>query len=88
MSGQKCSFAATAIVGPFEFHKLFDPCDTVCVKERRTLEFDTMHSGESVSARCRLCKRVFLAKPQGSEKTDDLILRIRELFEKHDCDLD
>jgi hypothetical protein len=47
-----------------------------------------MHSGESVSARCRLCKRVFLAKPQGSEKTDDLILRIRELFEKHDCDLD
>ncbi len=54
----------------------------------RELTFSKMTTGEPVTARCSLCKHVFIAKPHGNERHDVLIHRVREEFDAHDCNLD
>jgi len=55
---------------------------------KRELDFAPMMSDEPISARCSVCRQVFLEKPTGDDKTDDLLLRIHAKFEQHDCNLD
>jgi hypothetical protein len=54
----------------------------------RELTFSKMVTGQPVTARCSVCKRVFIAKPDGPGRTDDLLLRVRAEFEQHSCDAD
>lgn len=64
-------------------------CETWKMKRHaRELSFSTMTQGKTITARCSLCKRVFVAEPHGNERTDDLLLKIRAEFYAHDCNLD
>jgi hypothetical protein len=54
----------------------------------RELKFAKMVTSQPVSAQCSACKRVFVAKPGASDRTDDLALRIKAEFDRHDCNED
>ncbi len=54
----------------------------------RELNFSKVETGKPAMARCSACKRVFVAKPQGNERTDDLLLKIRAEFDAHNCNED
>jgi hypothetical protein len=54
----------------------------------RELTFSKMTTGEPVTGRCSVCKHVFIAKAHGNERHDVLVLRVREEFNAHDCNLD
>lgn len=54
-------------------------------KESRALQFATMITGEPLSARCSACHRVFIAIQRGTDRTDDLILKIKSEFNQHEC---
>jgi hypothetical protein len=55
---------------------------------KRELEFTSMEPGQAMTARCMACRRVFRAIPRIMEKADDIVLRIREQFDAHDCNED
>ncbi len=42
-------------------------------------------SSATPSARCTVCKRRFELQPKSGERADDIILRMREEFEAHNC---
>jgi hypothetical protein len=53
-------------------------------RHERTLKFDDM-TGKALAARCTLCHRVFIGKPNAGEATDDVLLRMRQEFDSHNC---
>jgi hypothetical protein len=52
----------------------------------RYLSFSNLETGRPVIAFCSLCGNRFEAHPQDSQRTDDLVLKIRAEFEVHVCD--
>ena len=57
-------------------------------KHNRELEFTEMLPGQTMTARCSICKRPFRDTPKAGERADTLALRMRLQFEAHDCDED
>jgi hypothetical protein len=54
-------------------------------KHPRELIFNRIEPGNEVSARCGACNRKFVATADREDRMDNLILRLREEFAKHDC---
>ena len=56
------------------------------LSQKRYLHFDNIDMDEpDISSRCSLCGRAFRAVPQGSERVDDVLLRIRREYDAHEC---
>jgi hypothetical protein len=52
----------------------------------RYLHFDNIDMDEPViSARCSRCSCEFAANPKAGERVDDVLLRIRDEFNAHEC---
>ncbi len=54
-------------------------------KQDRYLQFSLIEAGRPVHGWCSVCGRQFYASPQPGERTDDVILRLRADFDRHDC---
>ncbi len=57
-------------------------------RHNRELQFTEMRPGQTMMARCSVCKRLFRAIPKISETADNTALRIRADFDAHDCNED
>ena len=52
----------------------------------RYLHFDNIDMEKPViSSQCSRCKREFNATPKAGERVDDVLLRIRDEFNAHEC---
>jgi hypothetical protein len=52
----------------------------------RDLHFDRIDMDHAdVSSRCTRCGEEFTAKPTPGERADNVLLRIRDEFEAHEC---
>jgi hypothetical protein len=53
----------------------------------RYLHFDNidLSYGRAITACCNACGRQFVGKPIGNERTDDVVLRVREEYDAHQC---
>jgi len=51
----------------------------------RYLRFENLEIGSPILARCSMCSRVFTEKPKPGDKTNDLLLKMREDFKAHEC---
>lgn len=57
----------------------------------RYLQFENIHllsERPMVSSRCTACNREFKAEIQSTERLEDVLLRIRDEFNVHDCKRD
>lgn len=54
----------------------------------RYLQFDNIDMQEpDISSRCSVCGLTFRTVPQGTERVDDVILRVRREYEAHKCEI-
>jgi hypothetical protein len=51
----------------------------------RELIFNRIEPGNELSARCGTCDRTFVVTADREDRMDNLILRLREEFAKHNC---
>lgn len=51
----------------------------------RQLHFSKLEVGRPVLATCSVCERIFISIPLPGERCDDVILRLRDEFNSHDC---
>lgn len=49
------------------------------------LTFSNLETGRPVVAFCSMCGERFVAAPDPSKRTDDLILTVRAEFNAHNC---
>ena len=54
----------------------------------RYLQFENIKQGELIFARCSICKKEFRDDPKPTERTDDVLLRMRAAFDAHQCNGD
>jgi hypothetical protein len=62
--------------------------DDLAVTRNRYLHFDNidLSYGRAITACCSACGRQFVGKPIGTERTDDVVLRVRVEFDAHKCE--
>jgi hypothetical protein len=61
--------------------------DYLAMTRDRYLHFDNIDFsyGRAITACCNPCDRIFVGKPVGSERTDDIVLRVRAEYDAHRC---
>ena len=58
------------------------------LSNERYLHFENIDMQEpNISSRCSVCGQTFRTVPQGAERVDAVILRVRREFEAHKCEI-
>lgn len=52
----------------------------------RTLQFfEKMELGNPIKGICSVCKKLFIAESKSEDRMDEVLLRMRNDFDAHDC---